>query len=165
MRRRKAKLGRWTTSAHPRPEVVESVRAGTADTHKIARNPLAERCSAEHSPAMPTARRLLVDPAAGGVDHSISRCVRRAILCCGQDQTQATRRSRPCQRPRLAPRPARSPPALCPDGMTSRRPKPKPRQLPRSLPTRAPALNRRPRHRIACHREVLPLPAMAVRAY
>jgi putative transposase len=30
---------------------------------------------------MPTARRLLVDPAEGGVFHCISRCVRRAYLC------------------------------------------------------------------------------------
>ena len=41
-------------------------------------------CSREHSRAMPTARRLLVDPAGCGVCHCISRCVRRAFLC-GRD--------------------------------------------------------------------------------
>jgi len=34
---------------------------------------------------MPTARRLLVDPAGSGVYHCISRCVRRAFLC-GRDE-------------------------------------------------------------------------------
>jgi REP element-mobilizing transposase RayT len=34
---------------------------------------------------MATARRLLVDPAVGGVFHCVSRCVRRAFLC-GQDR-------------------------------------------------------------------------------
>ena len=45
---------------------------------------LAWKCSGEHSCAVATPRRLIVDPARGGVFHCVSRCVRRAFLC-GRD--------------------------------------------------------------------------------